>query len=77
MGSSKVIWLLWASFLVAAVGNAVFFTVFDPQNQAAFGEPVHASRIAVYSIGFFACWAMTITSNALVAFLQQPAAEVN
>jgi hypothetical protein len=75
--SSKLIWLLWPSFLVAGIGNAVFFTVFDPEHLAAFGEPVHVSRIAVHSIGFFAFWAMTITSNALVAFLQRPADDVN
>lgn len=77
MKSSKLIWLLWPSFIVAGIGDAMFFTLFDPEQLAAFGEPVLASRIAVYSIGFFAFWAMTITSIALVTFLQRPAAEIN
>jgi hypothetical protein len=38
---------------------------------------LQASRIEVYSIGFFAFWALTITSNALVAFLQRPSEAVN
>jgi hypothetical protein len=71
------IWILWPSFLAAAAGNAIFFTVFDPSDLVMFGEPVHASRIGVYSIGFFSLWAITILSNVLTYFLQKSAPEIN
>lgn len=71
------IWILWPSFLAAAIGNAVFFTVFDPRDLVVFGEPVHASRLAVYSIGFFSLWLLTIVSNVLTYYLQKSAIDVN
>ena len=77
MKNLRFVWILWSSFLVAAVGNAVVFTVLDPHDLVAFGEPVRASRIAVYSIGFFGLWAVAAASNLLTYFLQKSAAEVN
>ena len=77
MKKLQFIWVLWPSFLAAAVANAVFFTVFDPHDLVAFGEPVHAGRIAVYSIGFFSLWAVTVAGNLLTFFLQKSAADVN
>ena len=77
MKNLHFIWILWPSFIVAAFANAVFFTVFDPRELVAFGEPVGGSRIAIYSIGFFAFWAVTAASNAMGGFLQRTSAEVN
>jgi len=72
------IWsILWPSFVVAGVANSLFFAVFDPDDLLAFGEPVQASRIAIYSIGFFAFWAVAVCSNGLDRFLQRSATEVN
>ncbi|MBI3530806.1 MAG: hypothetical protein HY067_22905 [Betaproteobacteria bacterium] len=77
MKSLTFIWILWPSFIVAALANAVFFTVFDPQELIAFGEPIAGSRTAIYSIGFFAFWAVTAASNAMSGFLRRTSAEVN
>lgn len=77
MKSPQFAWILWPSFIVAGFANAVFFTVFDPQDLIAFGEPVRAGRIAIYSIGFFAFWAVTAASAAMSLFLQKTAAQVN
>lgn len=77
MKKLQFVWILWPSFLVAAVSNAAVFTVFDPHDLVVFGEPVRASRIAVYSIGFFGLWAVTAASNLLTYFLRKSAAEVN
>ncbi len=71
------IWILWPSFLTAAIGNALFFTVFDPRDLVVFGEPVHASRLAIYSVGFLSLWLLTIASNLLTYFLQKSASDVN
>ena len=63
------IYILWPSFVVAGVGEVAFFTVFDPQELYLFGEPSSLSRLAVYSIGFFLCWAFAAASSALTCFL--------
>jgi len=73
----RLIWVLWPSFLVAGVAEGVFFTVINPQELYLFGEPVHVSQIATYSIGFIAFWAVCAASSLLTCFLQRSAAEVN
>ena len=71
------IWILWPSFIVGGAGEVLFFTVFDPQELYLFGEPSSLSRLAVYSIGFFLCWAFAAASSALTCLLQRTAQEVN
>lgn len=73
----KAMWILWPSFLVAGLGEVIFFTVFDPKELYLFGEPSSLSRLAVYSIGFFLCWAFAAASSALTCLLQRGAEEVN
>ena len=73
----RAIYILWPSFVVAGLGEILFFTVFDPQELYLFGEPSRLSRLAVYSIGFFLCWAFAAVSSAFTCFLQIGADEVN
>lgn len=73
----RAIWILWPSFIVGGIGEVLFFTVFDPQELYLFGEPTNLSRLAVYSIGFFLCWAFAAASSAFTCFLQKSSAEVN
>ena len=73
----KWIQVLWPSFLIAAVAEGVFFTVIDPQELYLFGEPVHYSRIATYSIGFLGFWLVCAASSLSTIFLQRPADEIN
>lgn len=61
--------VLWPSFIVGGVGEIIFFTVFDPQELYLYGEPTSLSRLAVYSIGFFLCWAFAAASSAATVFL--------
>ena len=68
-----VIYILWPSFVVAGVGEVAFFTVFDPQELYLFGEPSSLSRLAVYSIGFFLCWAFAAASSAMSQPTRAPA----
>lgn len=72
-----LIWILWPSFLVGGIGEVIFFTVFDPKELYLFGEPTSLSRLAVYSIGFFLCWAFAAASSALTCFFMRSASEVN
>jgi hypothetical protein len=75
--SKTVIYIFWPSFLVACAAEALFFTVVDPSELVVFGEPVTASRIGIYSVGFFLLWAFGAASSAVTCFLQRSAAEVN
>ena len=62
--------ILWPSFLAAGVAEVVLFTFVDPAD-------FEASRIAVYSLGFFGLWLLGALSSALTCFFQRSAAEVN
>ena len=73
----QAMFILWPSFVVGGIGEVVFFTVFDPQELYLFGEATSLSRLAVYSIGFFLCWAFAAASSAVTVFLQRGAKELN
>ena len=60
---NRAMFILWPSFLVAGVAEVLFFTVFDP-------EDFEAGRLAAYSIGFFAFWALAAASSAFTCFMQ-------
>ena len=73
----NAILVLWPSFVIGGVGEVIFFTVFDPKELYLFGEPSSLSRLAVYSIGFFLCWAFAAASSAFTCFLNRSAEEIN
>jgi hypothetical protein len=73
----NAILVLWPSFIVGGIGEVIFFTVFDPQELYLFGEPVTLSRIATYSIGFFAFWALCAASSLFTCFIQRSSREIN
>lgn len=73
----RLIWILWPSFIVGGIAEAIFFTVFDPYDMMFFGEPVTWSREAVYSIGFFAFWLVCAASSAVTCFLQRTSEQIN
>ena len=77
MLTQRVAWILWPAFLVACGMEVVFFTLFDPADLHLFGEPLEASRMAVYSVGFFVFWALGAASSFLTCFLQRSPWEVN
>ncbi len=73
----RLMWILWPSFIVGGVAEAVFFTLIDPQELYLLGEPVHWSPTAVYSVGFFLFWLVAAASSAFTCFLQRSATDVN
>lgn len=77
MQARHLIYILWPSFIVAGAAEAIFFTLFDPYELNFFGEPLHASRTTIYSLGFFVFWAFAAASSALTCFFQKTSAEVN
>jgi hypothetical protein len=68
---TKPMLVLWPSFIVAGVLNSLFFTLFDPLELTMNGEPIFASRMVAYSIGFFVCWAFTAVSSGLTLFFER------
>lgn len=73
----KILLVLWPSFLVAGVAEVIFFTVIDPRELYLFGQPVHFSRLATYSIGFLGFWAVCAASSLMTWFLQLGPADIN
>ena len=73
----KLIWVLWPSFIAAGVAEVLFFTVINPQELYLFGQPVHFSALATYSIGFFGFWIACALSSLLTLFFQRGADEIN
>lgn len=73
----RLIWILWPSFIVGGVADAVFFTLFDPMDFLILGAPMEFSRMAVYSLGFFLFWAFAAASCAFTCFLQRSAVDIN
>ncbi len=77
MNVQRAIWVLWPSFIVGGIATGIFFTLFDPRELELFGEGLGVSRVAVYSIGFFAFWFFAAASSALTCFFQRTSAEIN
>jgi hypothetical protein len=75
--AQRVGWVLWPSFLVACAAQLVFFSLFDPSDLHLFGTPVDADRRLIYTLGFFAFWALGAASSALTVFLARSPFEVN
>lgn len=73
----RLIRMLWPAFVVAAVAEAIFFTVFDPFELHFFGAPLDLSRTAIYTMGFFGFWGLGVAASWLSAFLERSPVEVN
>lgn len=73
----KVLLVLWPSFVVAGIAEGVFFTVIDPQELYLFGEPVHFSRVATYSIAFLGFWLICAASSLMTWFLSLGPSDIN
>ena len=75
--TQRILWVLWPSFLIAAVAELLVFAVIDPADVHLFGAPVEASRMTIYTIGFFFFWLLGASAAALTVFLQRSPVEVN
>ena len=43
------IWVLWPSFLIAAIAEAVLFTAIHPEEILLFGAPLAISHEGIYT----------------------------
>jgi len=70
---SRALLILWPAFLMAGVLEALVFALVDPHELSwPGGDPLDASRLAVYSISFLLFWAVIATAGAITALLQDP-----
>ena len=69
--------VLWPSFLVASIANAVFFTLFDPVELTLYFGLPDVTRTGGYSIGFFLFWLTTALSSLGTSYFQRPCSLVN
>jgi hypothetical protein len=60
---------LWPAFLGAAVGDAILFTLIDPESMALFGVHADISRPAAYTLGFFVLWILMISTSVTTLWL--------
>jgi hypothetical protein len=67
----SAMWVIWPAFLVAAVAELVFFSIFDPFDLHFFGTPLDWSRQGIYTLGFFGFWGLGAASSTLTFFLTQ------
>ena len=74
---SKWINLLWPSFAAAVIGEAFFFSFINPQELYLLGQPVRWSPVAVYSVGFFMFWGLTLLTTLIGHFFNKSADELN
>jgi hypothetical protein len=68
MGLRSLMWILWPSFLAAAMGSALIFALIDPLDVAIFGH-VPTGRVGFYTVSFFVLWVMAGRSSTLTAYL--------
>jgi hypothetical protein len=77
MLSQRMMWIAWPAFLVACVLEALVFVLVDPQDLHWFGEPVMLSKEGIYTLAFFAFWAIAMVGSALTTMLSMSPFEVN
>jgi hypothetical protein len=70
--------VLWPSFLMAGVLEALVFAMVDPSALHWFGgAPVKLSASAVYTLAFFIFWAVIAGASGMTQLLAHSAEEIN
>ncbi len=77
MLKQRLMWILWPAFLLADVAEILVFAMVDPHDLHWFGHALNLPRQAVYTLGFFAFWAITAASSTLTVLLAMSPVEVN
>lgn len=69
----RALLVLWPSFVMAGVLEALVFVVVDPLSLQWFGgEPLGWSANAVYSVTFFIFWAVITAAGLITEILAEP-----
>ena len=72
-------WMLviWPAFLAACALEMLVFALFDPHDLRWFGTNLGLSNAGIYTLAFFAFWAVTGASSALTVVLSLKSNELN
>ena len=73
----RMMWIAWPAFLAACALELLVFAVVDPLELQWSGHALGWPRQAVYSVAFFAFWAVTLAACAISTLLRMSPAEVN
>ena len=65
----RLMWVLWPSFLAAGVAETFVFACVDPLELYPFSAAGEATRVAVYTLGFFCFWTVSALSSGLTLYL--------
>jgi hypothetical protein len=77
MWAKRMMWIAWPAFLVAGLLEVLVFALVDPQDLQWSGHSLSLSRQGVYTLAFFAFWALTMVSSGLTTLLAMSPFEVN
>lgn len=69
--------IAWPAFLAACLLEALVFSMVDPGEVHWLGQPVLASRQAVYTAAFFCFWLIAMACSGLALWLHTPAQAIN
>ena len=71
----RLLLIMWPAFLAAGLLTMLVFAMVDPQDLHWFGHPLALSRAGVYTLAFFAFWAIVMVASGMTALLASPATE--
>ena len=77
MWTRRLMWIVWPAFLAAGVMEMLVFAAFDPHDMLWLGQGIELSRTAIYTLAFFAFWAVFVVAGYLMVLLSISATEVN
>lgn len=77
MWTRRLMWIVWPAFLAAGVMEMLVFAAFDPHDMLWLGQGIELSRTAIYTLAFFAFWAVFVVAGYLTVLLSISASEVN
>ena len=71
----RLLMIMWPAFLAAGLLTMLVFAMVDPQDLHWFGHPLALSRAGVYTLAFFAFWAIVAVASSMTALLASPVTE--
>lgn len=77
MRTQRWMWIAWPAFLVAGLLEMLVFAFVDPHDLHWFGRDLELSRSAIYTLAFFAFWALAMLGSGLTTLLSASPFEVN
>jgi uncharacterized membrane protein YcfT len=75
MKTSRLLTITWPAFLAAGMLTMLVFAMVDPHDLHWFGHPLALSRAGVYTLAFFAFWAIVMVACGMTALLVSPNTE--